>query len=75
MTFTALIASVSHIMIHPAILLERWPVLLYCMVVATTASLWSARFANRVNSRTVGRVTGVILTAMGALLIVLHYLA
>ena len=73
MTFTALIASVSHIMIHPAILLERWPVLLYCMAMATAASLWSARFANRVNNRTVGLVTGVILTVMGALLIVLHY--
>ena len=73
MTFTALIASVSHMMIHPAILLERWPVLIYCMVVATAASLWSARFANRVNNRTVGLVTGLILTAMGALLIVLHY--
>ena len=74
MTFTALIASVSHIMIHPAILLERWPVLVYCMDVATAASLWLARFANRVNNRTVGLVTGVILTAMGTLLIVFHYL-
>ena len=73
MTFTALIASISHILIHLTILLERWPVLLYCMAVATAASLWSARFANRVDSRTVGLVTGVILTAMGALLIVLHY--
>ena len=73
MTFTALIASVSHIVIHPAIVLERWPVLVYCMVVATAASLFSARFANRVDNRTVGLVTGAILTAMGALLIVLHY--
>ncbi len=73
MTFTALIASASHILIHPAILLERWPVLIYCMVVATAASLWSARFANRVNNRTAGLVTGIILTAMGALLIILHY--
>lgn len=73
MTFTALIASVSHIMIHPAILLERWPVLIYCIAVATATSLLSARFANRVNNRTVGLVTGVILTTMGALLIVLHY--
>ena len=73
MTFTALIASVSHIVIHPAIVLERWPVLVYCMAVATAASLLSARFANRVDNRTVGLVTGVILTAMGALLIVLHY--
>ena len=73
MTFTALIASVSHILIHPAILLERWPVLLLCMVVATAASLVSARFANRVDDRTVGRVTGVVLTVLGAALILLHY--
>ena len=73
MTFTALIASVSHIMIHPAILLERWPVLLYCMALTTTASLWSARFANRVDNRAVGLSTGAILTVMGALLIILNY--
>lgn len=73
MTFTALIASVSHILIHPAILLERWPVLILCMAIATAASLASARFANRVDSRTVGRVTGVVLTVLGAALILLHY--
>ncbi|MDE6281326.1 MAG: TSUP family transporter, partial [Oscillospiraceae bacterium] len=73
MTFTALIASVSHILIHPAILLERWPVLLPCMAVATAASLVSARFANRVDNRTVGLVTGVVLTVLGAALILLHY--
>lgn len=44
MTFTALIASVSHILIHPAILLEKWDVMLLCIAVATTASLVSARF-------------------------------
>lgn len=73
MTFTALIASVSHILIHPTILLERWPVLLLCMVVATAASLISARFANRVDSRTVGLVTGGLLTVLGGALILLHY--
>ena len=73
MTFTALIASVSHIVIHPAIVLERWPVLVWCMAVATAASLVSARFANRVDSRTVGLVTGAILTLMGAVLILLNY--
>lgn len=72
MTFTALIASVSHILIHPAILLERFDVMLICIVVATAASLVSAQFANRVESRTVGRVTGVVLTVLGAVLIVLH---
>ena len=73
MTFTALIASVSHILIHPAIVLERWDVLLICVIVATVSSLLSAQFANRVNNRVVGVVTGIVLTIMGAVLIVLHY--
>ena len=73
MTFTALIASVSHILIHPAIVLERWDALLVCMVVATVASLVSARFANRVDGRTVGLVTGAILTVLGASMLVLYY--
>ena len=73
MTFTALIASISHIIIHPAIILKRWDVLLICITVATIASLVSAQFANRVNSHIVGRVTGIVLTTMGAVLIVLRY--
>ena len=73
MTFTALIASTSHILIHPAIVLERWNVLLICVVVATTASLVSAQFANRVKNRTVGLVTGVVLTVLGAAMLILNY--
>ncbi|MBQ8092404.1 MAG: sulfite exporter TauE/SafE family protein [Clostridia bacterium] len=73
MTFTALIASVSHILIHPAIVLERYDALLICASVATAASLISARFANRVSNRTVGLVTGAVLTVMGFGLILLHY--
>ena len=73
MTFTALIAATSHIIIHPAIVLERWNVLLLCIVVATVASLVSAQFANRVNNRTVGLVTGVVLTTLGATMLILHY--
>ena len=73
MTFTALIASVSHILIHPAILLEKWDVMLLCIVVATTASLASARFANRVNNRTVGLVTGAVLTILGGSMLLLKF--
>lgn len=73
MTFTALIASVSHILIHPAIVLEKWNVMLLCIVVATVASLVSARFANRVENRTIGLVTGVVLTTLGAAMLILHY--
>ena len=73
MTFTALIASVSHILIHPAILLEKWEVMLLCIAVATAASLVSARFANRVSSRTVGLVTGAVLTLLGGSMLVLRF--
>ena len=73
MTFTALIASVSHILIHPAIILEKWDVMLVCMITATAASLYSARFANRVNNRTVGLVTGGVLTVLGACMLGLNF--
>lgn len=74
MTATALIASFSHIMIEPSIVLERWDVMLLCIAAATAASLISARFANRVSNKTVGRVTGVVLTILGAAMLLLNYL-
>lgn len=73
MTFTALIASVSHIFIHPAIVFEKWPVMLICIVIATAVSLISARFANKVNNRTIGLVTGGFLTILGLSMIILNY--
>ena len=73
MTFTALIASVSHILIHPAIVLEKWNVMLICIITATAASLLSARFANRVKNRTVGLVTGAVLTVLGGAMLILNY--
>ena len=73
MTFTALIASVSHILIHPAIVLEKWDVMLICIAVATATSLLSARFANRVKNRTIGLVTGAVLTVLGAAMLILNF--
>ena len=73
MTFTALIASTSHILINPAIVTERAGALAVCAVTATVYSLGSARFANRVDNRTVGLVTGAVLTVLGVAMIVLHY--
>ncbi len=73
MTFTALIASVSHILIHPLILLEKWDVMLLCIAVATAASLISARFANKVGNRTIGLVTGAVLTLLGASMLLLNF--
>ena len=73
MTATALIASLSHIVIEPSIVLERADVLVLCIVVTTLASLISAQFANRVSNRTVGLVTGVVLTVLGASMLCLKY--
>ncbi|MDO4538940.1 MAG: TSUP family transporter [Coriobacteriales bacterium] len=73
MTFTALIASVSHMLIDPAIILEKWPVLLLCVVVTTLTSLLSARLANRLSNRTVGLATGAVLTVLGGSMLLLKY--
>ena len=74
MTFTALIASVSHIMMEPAILLECWDYLLLSIVVATSFSLISAQFANKVNGKAVGYVTGAILLTLGSSMTVINNL-
>ena len=74
MTFTALIASFSHIIIEPAILFECWDYLLISIVSATFFSLVSAQFANKVSGKAVGYVTGVILLALGLSMIVINNL-
>jgi len=74
MTFTALIASVSHILIEPTILLECWDYLLIAIVVATFFSLVSARFANRVKGKIVGYATGTILLLLGLSMITINNL-
>ena len=51
MTFTALIASVSHILIEPTIILECWDLLLIAIVLATLFSLISARLPIRSRER------------------------
>ena len=74
MTFTALIASVSHILIEPTIILECWEFLLLAIVVATIFSLVSAKFANKVKGKVVGYVTGVILLLLGLSMITINNL-
>ena len=74
MTFTALIASVSHILIEPTIVLECWDFLLLAIVVATLFSLVSAKFANKVRGKIVGYVTGAILFVLGLSMITINNL-
>ncbi len=74
MTFTALIASFSHILIEPTIINECWDFLLIAILVATLFSLISAKFANKVNGKIVGYVTGAILLVLGLSMIIINNL-
>ena len=63
-----------HILIEPTIILECWDFLLIAVVVATLFSLISAKFANKVNGKTVGYITGAILLVLGLSMIVINNL-
>ena len=73
MTFTALIASISHIMMEPAIINECLNYLLVAIVVATFFSLISAKFANKVNGKIVSIVTGSVLLVLGVVMTIINY--
>lgn len=55
------------------ILLERWDVLVICAPVATLGAVVSSLFANKVNGKAVGIVTGAILTVLGIVLLILNF--
>lgn len=73
MTFTALIAALSHMFINPSILSERMGALVTCITVTTIASVAAAKFANHVDVRASGLVTGLVLTVLALGLLLLHY--
>jgi len=54
-------------------MLEKWQILILCIVVESLASIVSAQFANRVNNRVVGLVTGAVLTVLGVVMLGVHY--
>ncbi|MGM9629885.1 TSUP family transporter [Butyricicoccus sp.] len=73
MTFTALIAFISHSFIDSTILFRDWPILILCVATETIASIVSAQFANKVNNRIVGLVTGAVLTVLGIVMLGINY--
>lgn len=52
--------------------MEKWKIMLLYIIIATAASLISARFANRVKNRTIGLVTGAVLTILGSSMLILN---
>lgn len=73
MTFKALIAFISHALVDPTLVLQKGHILLLCIAVESAASIVSAQFANKVNNRLVGLVTGAVLTVLGVLMLGIHY--
>jgi len=73
MTLTALIGFMSHVWMHPAIILQKWDILLICIFMTTISSLFAAQFANRVSNRMVGLATSSILTALSIILLPLYF--
>ena len=73
MTFTALIAFVSHALVDPTLVMEKRQILILCIAVESLASVVSAQFANKVNNRMVGLVTGAVLTVLGVIMLGIHY--
>ncbi|MCD8020844.1 MAG: hypothetical protein LUF92_15115, partial [Clostridiales bacterium] len=57
----------------PTYLDRDWPILVLCILTESAASIISARFANRVNSRIVGLVTGAVLTVIGIVMLGMNY--
>ena len=66
MTFTALTGAVSHFVIDG---LPRFDLLLLCMIFTLLFARVGAKWANSANIKTLNRVTGVVLSTLGIIMI------
>ena len=71
MTFTALTGAVSHFAIGGA---PDPGVLLFCVLSTLLWARIAAKFANRAAPAVLNRATGAVLTVLGVIMIVVHYL-
>lgn len=72
MTFTALTGAVSHFAIADGIA-DIWAFII-CIVFTLIGARVSAVFANKAPTKTLNRVTGGVLTALGAAMIIVKYI-
>ncbi|MDB8552792.1 sulfite exporter TauE/SafE family protein [Turicibacter sanguinis] len=71
MTFTALTGGISHFIIGDVPNLE---ILFVCMFFTLVGARVSARFANKASAKVLNRTLGVVLTIIGALMIIIDLL-
>lgn len=70
MTFTAFTGAISHFAISSSI--PNLPIMLTCMAVTLIAAKVSSGFANKVSSKKLNQVTGLLLTILGVVMIVMQ---
>lgn len=70
MTFTALTGAVSHFVIGGV---SDIPILLFCVIFTFLFARLAARIANYVDAARLNRITGIVLSALGIAMIVMHY--
>ena len=71
MTFTALTGAVSHFAIGGA---PNWTVLALCVAFTLIFAQISARIANKASTKTLNRVTGIVLVLLGVVILGVKYL-
>ena len=71
MTFTALTGSISHFVIGG--ISDLW-CLLFCVLSTLLWARIAAKFANKAEPKTLNRVTGVVLTALGGAILIVNRL-
>ena len=69
MTFTALTGAVSHFSIGG---LPDIPCLIFCVASTLLWARIAAKFANRADASTLNRATGVVLTVLGAAILIVN---
>lgn len=69
MTFTALTGSISHFAIAGV---PNWYILILCMLFTLIFARIAAKIANKVDSKTLNRMTGIILLILGIVVIIFN---
>ena len=72
MTFTALTGAVSHFVLAGA--MPDLIALALCVAFTFVGAQVAARFANKSTPKTMNRATGVVLTVLGAAMIVVNFI-
>lgn len=70
MAFTALTGAVSHFTIGGA---PDWTILILCVLFTLIWARIAARFANKAKPETLNRAVGIVLTVLGATMIIFNY--